>query len=100
MIFLFGVILFFLSYFLYRLVRDGGLFFMILGISVTLMGFCSFLGGVILDRVIRNRVLNINVSVITGYILDKFLVYTMWLGIMGMVIFGMGLIIRFIYEKR
>ena len=100
MIFLFGVILLFLSYFLYRLVRDRGLFFMILGICVTLMGFYSFLGGVILDRVIRNRVLNINVSVITGYVLDKFLVYTIWLGIMGMVIFGMGLIIRFIYEKR
>ena len=100
MIYIFIGIICVISYILYWLVRDKGLFLMIMGVSAIITGFLSFLIMVILDNVMRNRDLNINVSVITGYVFDKFLVYTMWVGIMGMVIFGIGVIIRSIYEKR
>ena len=100
MIYIFIGIICVISYILYWLVRDKGLFLIIMGVSAIITGFLSFLIMVILDNVMRNRGLNINVSVITGYVFDKFLVYTMWVGIMGMVIFGIGLIIRVIYEKR
>ena len=99
MILIFTIIIFILSYIIYRLVRDRYLFLMILGVSAIITGFLSFLGGVILDNAIKGKISYINVSGITDFVLDRFLLYTLGVGVSGIFILVIGAILKLINSK-
>lgn len=99
MIFIFVVIIFILSYIIYRLVKDRALFLMILGVSAIITGFLSFLVGVILDNAIRGNISYINVRGITDFVLDRFLLYTLGVGVAGIFILIIGAILKLINSK-
>lgn len=99
MILIFAIIIFILSYIIYRLVRDRYLFLMILGVSAIITGFLSFLVGVILDNGVRGKISYINVSGITDFVLDRFLLYTLGVGVSGIFILVIGAILKLINSK-
>lgn len=99
MILIFAIIIFILSYIIYRLVRDRYLFLMILGVSAIITGFLSFLVGVILDNGVRGKISYINVSWITDFVLDRFLLYTLGVGVSGIFILVIGAILKLINSK-
>ena len=99
MILIFAIIIFILSYIIYRLVRDRYLFLMILGVSAIITGFLSFLVGVILDNGVRGKISYINVSGITDFVLDRFLLYTLGVGVSGIFILVIGAFLKLINSK-